>query len=473
MLCPKGVKRYLQGEHPDRLLTPLVRTESGFQPVSYLAGIFREEGADSWWKRPAQDFLPAGAACPECRGTRLAKEADIIDVWFESGASHAAVLGHRPDLPWPATVYLEGHDQYRGWFNSSLLLGVGNRGRPPYQEVITHGFTLDGKGFKMSKSLGNTISPQDVAGKMGAEVLRLWVSMVNYIEDMKLSPEILDRNVEAYRKLRNTFRYILGNIHDFDPAAHAVPEEAMLPLDRWALAQLDDLTREVVPAYEAYAFHTVHHALHNFCAVTLSSLYFDILKDRLYTSVAWSRERRSAQTALHRIGLAVCRLMAPILPFTAEEIWEEMPRAAGDPESVHLALFPAPAGEAAGADTLRKDFDRLMEVRGQVLPALEAERRAQTIGSGLEAQVTLRAEPGLHALLVAHQADLPALLIVSQVELAAGPAGSPLDVTVREASGGKCARCWNVLPTVGSDAELAELCGRCVDAVRTLRKGAP
>jgi isoleucyl-tRNA synthetase len=336
--------------------------------------------------------------------------------------------------------------------------------------VITHGFTLDGKGFKMSKSLGNVISPQEVAGKMGAEVLRLWVSMVNYIEDMKLSPEILDRNVEAYRKLRNTFRYILGNIHDFDPAAHAVPEDAMLPLDRWALAQLDDLTREVVPAYEAYAFHTVHHALHNFCAVTLSSLYFDILKDRLYTSVAWSRERRSAQTALHRIGHAVCRLMAPILPFTAEEIWETMPRAAGEPESVHLALFPSPAATPA-SDELRRTWERLLAVRGQVLPALEAERGAKTIGSGLEALVVLRAEPELHALLAGHRADLPGLLIVSQVDLAEGPAGSPLEVSVRVAPGSKCARCWNVLPSVGSDAELAELCGRCAAAVRNLRRG--
>lgn len=323
----------------------------------------------------------------------------------------------------------------------------------------------------MSKSLGNVISPQEVAGKMGAEVLRLWISMVNYIEDMKLSPEILDRNVEAYRKIRNTFRYILGNIHDFDPARDTVPEDRMLPLDRWALARLDDLVREVVPAYESYAFHTVHHALHNFCTVTLSSLYLDILKDRLYTSVTWSRERRSAQTALHRIGHAVCRLMAPILPFTAEEIWEAMPRAPGDPESVHLALFPAPLQDAAAGETLRRDWERLMAVREQVLPALEEARRAQTIGSGLEARVALRAEPELASLLSSRRADLPALFIVSQVELAEGASGSPLEVTVRPAEGSKCARCWNVLPTVGRDAELAELCGRCVDAVRTLRRG--
>ncbi len=440
-----------------------------------VAGIFRTEGADAWWKRPVADFLPDGAACPSCGGKSLEKEADIIDVWFESGVSHAAVLGKRPDLPWPATVYVEGHDQYRGWFNSSLLTAVANRGKPPYRQVITHGFTLDGQGRKMSKSLGNVISPQDVAGKLGAEILRLWVSMVNYIEDMRLSDEILDRNVEAYRKIRNTFRYILGNLNDFDPARDSVAEDQMLPLDRWALLKLDDLTREVVPAYESYAFHTVHHALHNFCAVTLSSLYFDILKDRLYTSVAWSRERRSAQTALHRIGHAVCRLMAPIVPFTADEIWQELPRVAGDPESVHLALFPAPSGDAASPDraALRREREALLAVREQVLPALEAERRAQTIGAALEACITLKAEPALHAQLQAHREELPFLFIVSAVELEPAPEGSALTVGVRRAEGSKCARCWNVLPTVGADPELAVLCARCATAVRAIRKGRP
>ncbi|HZI93127.1 MAG TPA: isoleucine--tRNA ligase, partial [Patescibacteria group bacterium] len=315
--------------------------------LAKVADCFHKEGADAWWKRPVSDFLEAGTACPGCGGKSFRKESDIIDVWFESGVSHAAVLTSRPELTWPANVYLEGHDQYRGWFNSSLLVGVANRQRPPYDEVITHGFTLDGQGQKMSKSLGNVISPQDVTGKMGAEVLRLWVSMVNYIDDMKLSDEILDRNVEAYRKLRNTFRYLLSNIPDFDPATGLVEENDMVEIDRWAMSQLDDLTRRVLSAYEAYEFHTVHHALHNFCTVTMSSLYLDILKDRLYTSVPWSNDRRSAQTAIYLIAHAVCRLMAPILPFTAEEIWETLPRAKGDPESVHLALFPKPADASA------------------------------------------------------------------------------------------------------------------------------
>ncbi|HET9480251.1 MAG TPA: isoleucine--tRNA ligase, partial [Candidatus Polarisedimenticolia bacterium] len=390
-----------------------------------VADIFRREGADAWWRRPASDFLGGGAACPGCGSTSLAKEADIIDVWFESGVSHAAVLGKRADLPWPADVYVEGHDQYRGWFNSSLLIAVANRNRPPYDEVITHGFTLDGQGQKMSKSLGNVISPQDVVGKLGAEVLRLWVSMVNYIDDMRLSDEILERNVEAYRKVRNTFRYILGNIHDFDPARDRVPDRELAPLDRWAIMQLDDLTTRVVRAFEAYEFHTVHHALHNFCAVTMSSLYLDVLKDRLYTSVPDSRARRSAQTALWRIGHALCRLMAPILPFTSEEIWAALPREANDPESVHLALFPPLAGaDSAERTAERLDWQDLLEVREQVTRALEAERRAERIGSSLEAAVTLGASGERAGRLARHRDHLPALFIVSKVDLRETPPGS-------------------------------------------------
>ena len=437
-----------------------------------VAGIFRLEGADSWWRRPAADFLEPSTACAGCGGRDFRKEQDIIDVWFESGVSHAAVLGRRPDLPWPAQVYVEGHDQYRGWFNSSLLVGVANRGRPPYDEVITHGFTLDGLGQKMSKSLGNVISPQDVVGKLGAEILRLWVSMVNYIDDMRLSDEILERNVEAYRKIRNTFRYVLGNIHDFDPSQHAVPTEHMEELDRWALAELDQLIERVVGSYRGYEFHTVHHALHNFCAVTMSNLYFDVLKDRLYTAVAWSRPRRSAQTALHRIGHALCRLMAPILPFTAEEVWSELPKLAGDPESVHVSLFPTPVSGGDQSE-LRLDWERLLALREEVTRALEAERRAGRIGKSLEAAVVLRVSPPLAPLLEKRKDLLPSLFIVSKVELETSGVASPsgVEVVVSPAPGSKCARCWNVLESVGRDAEFPELCSRCRDAVRALREG--
>ncbi len=442
-----------------------------------VAAVFRAEGADAWWRRPVSDFLPEGAACPGCGDGRFRKESDIIDVWFESGVSHAAVLGRRPDLRWPAHVYLEGHDQYRGWFNSSLVLAVANRRRPPYDEVVTHGFTLDGQGQKMSKSLGNVIVPQEVVGKMGAEVLRLWVSMVDYIDDMRLSDEILARNVEAYRKIRNTFRYLLGNLHDFDPARDAVAEDEMLELDRWALAQMDELTAKVVSSYEGYQFHGAHHALHGFCAVTLSSLYLDVLKDRLYTSVPASKERRSAQTALHRIARDLCLLMAPILPFTSEEVWEHLPRAADAPDSVHVAVFPGADGAArdpAGRAAFLKEWERLLAVRDEVNRALEAARRGGVIGGSLEAAVTVKAGPAALGLLEPRRDALPALFIVSQVSLEpatpseseAWPSGA--SASVRPAPGSKCARCWNVLESVGRDAELPTLCARCREAVRAI-----
>ncbi len=444
------------------------------ESLERVAGIFREEGSDAWWRRPAADFLPRGASCAACSGTTFEQENDIIDVWFESGVSHAAVLGHDASLPWPAQVYVEGHDQYRGWFNSSLLVAVANRRRPPYEEVITHGFTHDGPGQKMSKSLGNVISPQDVIKERGAEVLRLWVSMVNYIDDMRLSDEILERNVEAYRKIRNTFRYILGNIADFSPADHLVPDGSMRPLDRWAMMQLTALATRVRKALTAYEFHTVHHALHNFCTVTMSSLYFDILKDRLYTSVAGSAARRSAQSALYRIGHAVCRMMAPILPFTADEVWSHLPRGAGDPESVHLALLPDPEDLPAPDAAFLAEWDRLFRLRDEVTGALEVKRKAGRIGSSLEAEVALRGGADLHPVLLARRDDLASVFIVSRVvvgeEDAAASRGG-VSISIRPAAGTKCVRCWHVLESVGSDRGLPVLCARCVAAVTEIRQG--
>ncbi|MFQ5700416.1 MAG: isoleucine--tRNA ligase, partial [Acidobacteriota bacterium] len=438
-----------------------------------VADIFRREGSDVWWKRSAREFLEPDTTCSGCGGREFRQEKDIIDVWFESGVSHAAVLGRTDDMPWPAQLYVEGHDQYRGWFNSSLLVAVANRGRPPYDEVITHGFTLDGQGQKMSKSLGNVISPQEVIRAKGAEILRLWVSMVNYIDDMRLSEEILDRNVEAYRKVRNTFRYILGNIHDFDPERDIIEEGELLDLDRWALSRLSDLTRRVRAAFERYEFHTVHHALHNFCAVTMSSLYFDILKDRLYTSVTWSHERRSAQSVLYRIGHSVCRMIAPILPFTAEEVWSHLPRSAGDPESVHLTLLPE-AGPAPAPGFL-SDWEQLLKARETVTHALEADRRAEKIGSSLEAAVRLKGPAATMRLLERFRDQLPALFIVSKVELEEpGDRQDPtgLEVGVFPAAGSKCERCWNIRESVGSDAEFPNLCSRCVSAIRQLHQNA-
>ena len=311
--------------------------------INHVADIFEKESADAWYAREPKDLLPEGFVCPGCGGTDWAKETDILDVWFDSGSSSVAVLEKYPELRWPADVYLEGGDQYRGWFNSSLMVGLAARDRAPYEAVITHGWVINVQGQKMSKSEGTGISPNEVINDSGAEILRLWVASSNYQEDVRCSDEILQRAQDAYRKLRNTARFALGNLDGFDPARHAVAEEEMLEVDRWALAKLDEVVSQVAEAYRAYEFHTVYHTLYNFATVTLSARYFDIIKDRLYTAAPRSHARRSAQTALHQIADALARLLAPILVFTADEIWENLPSASEAeqrPASVHVSQFP-------------------------------------------------------------------------------------------------------------------------------------
>jgi isoleucyl-tRNA synthetase len=409
--------------------------------------------------------VPQGVVCEGC-GERagLAVHEHIVDVWFESGCSHSAVLGHEPSLPWPADVYLEGHDQYRGWFHSSLLVAVNDRGRAPYRGVVTHGFTLDGEGRKMSKSEGNVISPIDVADRRGAEILRLWVAMVDFLEDMRLSDEILDRNAEAYRKIRNTLRYLLGNLAGFDAAEDSVPYAEMLEIDRVALHQAELVRRRVVAAYEAHQYHVVHHQLHHFCAVFLSSFYLDILKDRLYTFPAKSQARRSAQTVLHRLAHDLTRLMAPVLCFTAEEVWQELEalegRARWDASTVHASVFPDPLGVADAPELLAR-WERLIAVREEVAKALEAARVAKTIGGSLEAQVAITGAPDLVAFLRTFGEDLRFLFLTSGVTLASSPDGAPTTVAVSRASGDKCQRCWSFTTDVGSDPEVPEVCARC------------
>jgi isoleucyl-tRNA synthetase len=459
---------------------PVLRCANGHPFTSpelfqHVAEVFREHGSDAWFETEEEairKLIPQGARCSECGEVPTDRERHILDVWFESGVSHAAVLGHRDNVPWPADLYLEGHDQYRGWFHSSLLVAVQGREHSPYRGVVTHGFTLDGEGRKMSKSLGNTVSPMDLAKKHGAEILRLWVSMANFLDDMRLSDETLTRNAEAYRKIRNTFRYLLGNLADFDPAADSVPLEDLKEIDRWALHQLNLLSERVTRAYGRYQFHTIYHSILNFCAVTMSSQYLDILKDRLYTAPAASAERRSAQTALHRIAEDLCRLMAPILCFTADEIWSHLP-GANRSESVHLTDFPDPLPLADDPELLAR-WSRLWEVREDVSRALETARRGGVIGTSLEASVTLEVDAELDEFLRGFGPDLRYYFIVSAISF--GPAGPDaqrsdrlpgLGVKVERAPGDKCGRCWVYSTRVGEVETLPDLCERCVPTLQS------
>jgi isoleucyl-tRNA synthetase len=418
-------------------------------------------------------FLPPASSCPRCgRRDSLEPQNYIVDVWFESGVSSFAAIA---PAEWPPDVYLEGTDQYRGWFQSSLLVATQSGGKAPYSTVITHGFTLDGEGRKMSKSLGNVISPQEIIQKYGADILRLWVCMVDYLDDMRLSEEILARNVETYRKIRNTCRYLLGNLYDFDPARDSLPAAQLLEIDRWILHQSNQVIQRCRSSYETYEFHRVYHALNHFCAVTLSYFYLDVLKDRLYTSAPASRRRRSAQTALHRILDSLCRLMAPVLSFTAEEVWQSLRKGeASHPlsTSIHLEEFPAPV-ELPEEPQLLGRWESLGRVREEVLKHLEAARAAKQIGNSLEARVVLEGKGPWTALLEEYREELPSLLIVSQVELGGVSEGiSPgvdfpeLRVEIRKAQGEKCERCWNYRLDRGSHPDFPTLCGRCVAALR-------
>ncbi len=444
--------------------------------VEHVARIFAGgRGIEEWYLRGERELLPPDTRCPTCRSERFRKETDILDVWFDSGSSHAAVLETRPDLRWPAELYLEGSDQHRGWFHSSLLVAMGTRGAPPYRSVLTHGFVMDVEARKMSKSLGNFIAPEDLLPKYGAEVLRLWVAAEDYTEDIRLSTEILDRVADAYRRIRNTFRFLLGNLYDFEPTRDRQPYERLDEADRFILDRLARLIDRVTRAYEEYQFHTVFHAVHNFCAVDLSALYLDIIKDRLYTSAPGDPARRAAQTACHDILAALLRLMAPVLSFTAEEAWRLLPGAHG--ESVHLERFPQVPLEWID-DILKGEWDRLLEVRREVAKALETVRGQKKIGSALEASVWITSAPeDLPALLRAKRELLAALFIVSDVRLfEQPPAGAllppsesteipGLSIAVDRAPGRKCERCWRWSPRVGESSRHPTLCERCLTVI--------
>ncbi|MBS1787050.1 MAG: isoleucine--tRNA ligase [Acidobacteria bacterium] len=423
--------------------------------INHVADIFEKESADAWYERDAKDLLPAGASC-KCGSTNLRKEMDILDVWFDSGASSIAVLKEY-GLPYPATVYLEGGDQFRGWFNSSLVVGLEVKGQPPYREVITYGWVVDVSGDKMSKSRGTGVELATVLKTSGVEILRLWASALNYYEDMRVSDEILKRISDAYRKLRNTARYCLGNLDGFDPEKDRVPVEEMFEIDRWALTAMNDVTKKVLEAYEAYDFTEVYRTLYGFATIELSALYFDILKDRLYTYAPKSLARRSAQTALYEIVHQFARLIAPILVFTADEIWENIPGAKAEAESVHLTVFPA-YDETLSNDALLDRYERLFEIRNTVTKSLEDARNAKQIGSALEARITIFADAATRSFLESFGKDLRFFFIVSGVEL---KEGTELKVEVAHADGEKCERCWHYTNDVGSDPRFPGACARC------------
>ncbi len=437
--------------------------------VDHVADIVEKEGADAWFVRTPADLMPQGTRCKKCGSENLVKEMDILDVWFDSGVSQAAVLKQRKDLAWPADMYLEGSDQHRGWFQSSLLTSVATTGQAPFRTVLTHGFTVDGSGKKMSKSAGNVMAPQEVIGKYGAEVLRLWVSAADYRDDVRISQEILTHLAEAYRRIRNTCRYLLGNLSDFDPGKDRVADEDLLEIDRWALMRLQKLIQRVEKAYDDFEFHIVFHSLHNFCAVDMSAFYLDILKDRLYTAKTNSTERRSGQTAMHSILSSMVRLMAPVLSFTADEVWSYM-NESGKAKNVFFASFPK-AEERYLDEALEGRWDKIITIRGEAAKVLEALRRDKKIGHSLDAGVILYAEPQLRKFLNGYKKDLAFIFIVSSVEIE-NESGAPDDAYVSDAvkglkiaavsaRGEKCGRCWMYSETVGTVKEHPGICSRC------------
>jgi isoleucyl-tRNA synthetase len=443
--------------------------------------LFAKSGADAWFT-PESDperMLPAGTKCPHCGGEKFEKETDIFDVWLESGASYLALIDDEPDYPWPSDLYLEGGDQYRGWFQSSLLCAMGTHQTPPYKGVVTPGWTLDEKGQAMSKSRGNDVDPVDISSRLGGEVVRLWVASVDFREDVVGSERLMQTSAENYRKIRNTFRYILGNLEGFDPKTDVVAFDEMESIDQHMLRQTCLVAADVKKWYDEFAFHKIYQRINNFCIVDLSAFYFDVLKDRLYTAAPKSRARRSAQTAIWHIGEVLVRLLAPIMSFTCEEVWQYLPRIEGRADSVHVAEF-LKSGEIVG-DALvqavdlaqQNDWSNLRAVRDQVLKALEEARNSKLIGTGLEAQVAITASDPVYSVLQRYEAQLRYLFIVSAVTLAPGSGNGTggIHVEVKKANGAKCERCWNYSTHVGEDKAYPTICERCSAVLRELEKG--
>jgi len=447
--------------------------------IDHVASLVEKYGTDIWFDLPAHELLPPGITCPHCHGNTFRKETDILDVWFDSGVSFT-VLERRGDyLRYPADLYLEGSDQHRGWFHSSLLCSVGTRDKAPFKSVLTHGFVVDGNGRKMSKSRGNVISPEEIINKHGAEILRLWVASEDYRGDIRLSQEILDRLTEAYRRLRNTFRYLLGNLFDFDPVNDAVPYQDLLELDKWALHQLQELTEKVLESYQRFEYHSIYQAVYNFCVLTLSSFYLDILKDRLYTTPFNSRERRSAQTALNEILECLVRLVAPIIPFTADEVWGHTHNKEKS-ISIHTDLF-IPARKEFKDTALIERWEVILNVRKEITKALELARNEKIIGHSLDAAVSLALPHNLLQGLKEYRDELRSICIISTVEFVGegeiqdgyeSKEYPGLVIKVMPSAFSKCERCWIHDSSVGHDTEHPALCKRCVQVIELSAKSA-
>ncbi|RJP77901.1 MAG: isoleucine--tRNA ligase [Desulfobacteraceae bacterium] len=444
--------------------------------VEKIFSLFDEHGADAWLEKDVSEFLEPGAVCQKCGSTSFVKETDILDVWFDSGVSHAAVLEERDYLAWPADLYLEGSDQHRGWFHSTLLTAVETRNSAPYKSVLTHGFVVDAAGKKMSKSVGNVVAPKEVIQKYGAEILRMWVAASDYRDDVRISDAILKQLSDAYRRIRNTCRFIIGNISDFQPEQDAVSLEEMTDIDRFALHKLCDIVNKARKAYHTYEFHIIYHALYNYCTVDLSAFYLDILKDRLYTSPPKSIRRRSAQTAMHIILDSIVKIMAPIMPFTSEEIWSYMPETGTKEESVHMSALPV-VDEKWKQDSLARKWEKMIIVRGEITKALEAARVKKLIGHPLDASITIQTTGDLFALLDSYANELKSIFIVSKVQLTreklqgdvfSGETKEEINILIEAASDQKCERCWIYDPSVGQHSEHPTICTRCCTALAEL-----
>lgn len=448
------------------------------ESVDKIHTLFTEHSSDIWFDKDADFLMPEGAVCSKCGSSDFKKDQNILDVWFDSGVSHAAVLEEREGLKRPADLYLEGSDQHRGWFHSSLLTAVGRTGNAPYKAVLTHGFVVDSQGKKMSKSVGNVVAPEKIIKQHGADILRLWAASADYRDDVRISDNIITQLSDAYRRIRNTCRFMLGNLFDFNPATDSRPVKGMSDMDRFMLHKLGRILNKSMKAYDTYEFHTVYHAVYNFCTVDLSAFYLDIIKDRLYTFPAKDPARRDAQTVMYLMLDVITRLMAPILPFTTEEVWKEMPAFDKKPESVHLTLRPV-ADLAWQDDALAAKWEKVINVRSEVTKALETARAEKEIGHSLDASIGIYVEDAdVKEILSSFGKDLRDIFIVSEASMLPEPVdnaytskevdnkdNNALQVTVKKAEGVKCDRCWKYDMTTGEREEYPGTCSRCSGAL--------